>query len=87
MRVVLALLVLASGLLAVSPAHAWYDRWGRWHPDYRRYYPEHRDYGYVPPPGYYYYLPRRHTTRRCSIPRAAAYYGPMPLAPRYYPPY
>ena len=36
MRALLILLVVASGLGALaapSPAQAWYDRWGRWHPD------------------------------------------------------
>ena len=44
MRALLMLLVVANALgamAAFSPAHAWYDRWGRWHPnyDYRRYPP------------------------------------------------
>ena len=36
MRALLILLVVASGLGALaapSPAQAWYDRWGRWHPN------------------------------------------------------
>ena len=36
MRALLILLVVADGLAAEaapSPAKAWYDRWGRWHPN------------------------------------------------------
>ena len=54
MRALLMLLVVANGLgalAALSPAQAWYDRWGRWHPnDYRRY----------PPPPYWAYRPPRY---------------------------
>jgi len=54
MRTVFALLILATVLGAANPAHAWYDRWGRWHPNYRRYYaPPYyapRPWAYRPPP-------------------------------------
>ena len=38
MRVAIAVLAIASGLAiqALSPAYAWYDSWGRWHPNYYR---------------------------------------------------
>jgi hypothetical protein len=56
MRALLIVFVVTTGLGAlgaVSPANAWYDRWGRWHPDRsRRYDPPPRYYGYAPPPYY-----------------------------------
>lgn len=42
-RVLLILLTLAAGLGATaigSPAYAWYDSWGRWHPNHV-YHPYH----------------------------------------------
>ena len=72
MRIILLFsLTIGLGLTcAATPANAWYDRWGRWHPNYyRRYY-----YSYAPPPWYrpppppWYYRPR--------------YYAPPPA---YYP--
>ena len=63
-----SILVAAAGAIAVlagtiSPAKAWYDRWGRWHPNHppppRAYYPP--AYYRPPPPAYYappaYYRP------------------------------
>ena len=47
----------------ISPAKAWYDQWGRWHPN-RRYYPP-PGYYYRPPPPPVYYAP-------------PAYYRPPP---------
>jgi hypothetical protein len=50
MRLALALLVIASGLAIISPANAWYDRYGYWHPSHHYY----RHYVYVPPPYYHH---------------------------------
>jgi hypothetical protein len=90
MRVLLLLSVIASGLgavAAVSPAHAWYDRWGRWHPDYHRHhYPPPGYYGDVPPPGYWeYYPPPPYARPPVYAPRPPLpYYGPFPpVYPRY----
>jgi hypothetical protein len=38
-------------LSTMTPAHAWYDQWGRWHPNHRWGPPG------PPPPGYYYRPP------------------------------
>jgi hypothetical protein len=66
MRLLLGLLALVGVLATVSPAHAWYDRYGYWHPNhhYYRYYAYHWPYRhyyyhyhprvYAGPPGYYY---------------------------------
>ena len=60
MRVAIAVLAIVGGLAiqASTPAYAWYDRWGRWHPNYYHpdYYHPHgyhpyRRYGYGYSPG------------------------------------
>ena len=86
MRALLIIFVITSGLGAlgaVSPAHAWYDRWGRWHPNYyRRYYPPPGYYGDLPPPGYYY-RPPPPVYAPPPVYVRPPYYGPLP--PGYYP--
>jgi hypothetical protein len=66
-RVLAVLVVLAGSLLTLSPAHAWYDRYGycskspplpyyAYHWPYRHYYHPRVYAGppaYYPPPGYY----------------------------------
>ena len=82
MRALLILLVVASGLGALaapSPAQAWYDRWGRWHPnEYRRY----------PPPPYWAYRPPRYYEPPVYAPPPVYYPPPYdrPPPPAYYPP-
>ncbi len=53
----LGFVVVAGGLGAIaasSPAQAWYDHWGRWHPN--RHYPHSAYYhGYYRPPVYYHH--------------------------------
>jgi hypothetical protein len=71
MRVVLALLVIATGLVSVSPAHAWYDRWGYWHPNHNR-----RYYAYQPPPPRYYRPPVYVAPRPYYRPPPRYYYRP-----------
>ena len=80
-----ALMFLFFAMLAImgaaSPAHAWYDRWGRWHPNYYRPYPPPAYWAYRPPPRYYpppVYAP------------PPVYYAPPPNyrpPPVYYPPW
>jgi hypothetical protein len=60
-------------MAAVSPAHAWYDRWGLWHLN------EYRCY---PPPPYWAYRPPRYYGPPVYAPPPVYY--PLPL---YYPPY
>ena len=71
MRVAIAVLAIASGLAiqALSPAYAWYDSWGRWHPNY------YRPHYYYHPYGYYHPNPHRY---------AYGYYGPHYYHPHYY---
>ena len=75
MRALLILLVVASGLgalAALSPAQAWYDRWGRWHPnEYRRY----------PPPPYWAYRPPRYDGPPVYAPPPVYYPPPLSTAP------
>jgi hypothetical protein len=90
MRVLLLIFALTSGLTAlaaVSPAQAWYDRWGRWHPNYYHRQPPPQYYGYVPPPGYYrFYSVPPYAPPPVYVPQPVLpYYGPPP--PMYYPPY
>jgi hypothetical protein len=65
MRALILALAVAGGMVAMaapSPALAWYDSWGRWHPNhYRPHYPPPRVYSYAPPRPYYrpYYAPPR----------------------------
>ncbi len=84
MRALLMLLVVANALgamAAFSPAHAWYDRWGRWHPNY--------DYRRYPPPPYWAYRPPRYYAPPVYAPPPVYYprvpYYPPP--PVYYRPY
>jgi hypothetical protein len=86
MRVLLAILVAATCIgvtAAQTPARAWYDRAGRWHPNgYRHYPPPARYYGYRPPP-YYYRRPVYPPPPVYVVP--PPYYRPPP--PVFYPPY
>jgi hypothetical protein len=74
MRILLCLLFLACSLVAWSPAHAWYDRYGYWHPHHYRYH----HYVYAPRPYYYYHHHRVYVAPH-------PYYRPPP--PVYYRPY
>jgi hypothetical protein len=62
MRALVLALAVAGGVVAIaapSPALAWYDHWGRWHPNhYHRYYAPPRVYSYAPPPRFYRPPPR-----------------------------
>jgi hypothetical protein len=66
------ILVAAAGAVTMmvatmSPAKAWYDQWGRWHPDHHW----HNGYAYAPPPPVYYRPPPAYYR-----PPPPAYYGP-----------
>ena len=59
MRALLIVFASAIGLAALgtaSPAHAWYDAWGRWHPNhhYGYYHRHYGYYGYHHHPAYYH---------------------------------
>jgi hypothetical protein len=62
MKALLIVFVSAAGLAALgtaSPAHAWYDAWGRWHPNhhYGYYHRHYGYYGYYHRPRVYYHTP------------------------------
>ena len=60
MRAVVTVLVIVGGLIVQaipSPAYAWYDHWGRWHPNYY-----HHHY-YYHPYGYYHHYNRHPAVR------------------------
>lgn len=49
MRAVVTVLVIVGGLIVQaipSPADAWYDHWGRWHPNYYHHHYYYHPYGY-----------------------------------------
>lgn len=55
MRFVLLALTIAGGLsawAAMSPAEAWHDQWGRWHPNHD--YPGYYRHSYASP-GHHYW--------------------------------
>ena len=60
MRALILALAVTGGVVAVaapSPALAWYDHWGRWHPNHYHPYYRHRVYSYAP---HHYYHPYYH---------------------------
>ncbi len=72
MRTLLTVLALGTATAAFMPSHqakAWYDGWGRWHPDFYR----PRVY-YAPPPLVYYarpyarWMPPHYDRWGCFIP-------------------
>jgi hypothetical protein len=86
MRVFLALTVGVTCLGAIAtptPAKAWYDHWGRWHPNAYRRYPPPRFYGGYRPPPYYYRPPVYLPPPAYVVP--PPYYRPPP--PVFYAPY
>ena len=84
MRSLVIVLATLGGLAAMSstnPAHAWYDRWGHWHPNHR-YYAQPHFYGYGPH-AYYRYGYRAPAYYGHPY-RPYAYYGGRGYGPRVY---
>jgi hypothetical protein len=74
MRIIFALAVVAGTMIAAAPAHAWYDRYGYWHPNYHRHW--YRPPAYVVPRPYWRPRPYAYYHRYYGPPPGYYYYRP-----------